>query len=90
MEKLFSCRTSKDKNKVMASASNIQWCEPCGRAGENQQAHSWWSDCSEPLCGECLKFHTRGKTTAIHKTIPILEAKKLFNGFGYSRYLSYS
>ncbi|CAC5401353.1 unnamed protein product [Mytilus coruscus] len=61
----------------MAGASNIQWCEPCGRVGENQQAHSWCSDCSEPLCGECLKFHRKGKTTANHKPIPILEAEKL-------------
>lgn len=61
----------------MAGASNIQWCEPCGREGENQQAHSWCSDCSEPLCGECLKFHRKGKTTANHKTIPILQAEKL-------------
>lgn len=59
------------------AGANIQWCEPCGRVGENQQAHSWCSDCSEPICGECLKFHQRGKTTANHKTIPILKAEKL-------------
>ncbi|XP_063400179.1 uncharacterized protein LOC134684799 [Mytilus trossulus] len=61
----------------MADAAKTQWCEPCGRVGENQQAHSWCSDCSEPLCGECLKFHPKGKSTANHKTIPILKAEKL-------------
>ncbi|CAC5401356.1 unnamed protein product [Mytilus coruscus] len=61
----------------MAGASNIKWCEPCSRDGENQPADSWCSDCNEPLCVECAKFHRKGKITANHKTIPILEAEKL-------------
>lgn len=76
METLFSFRTTKNKNKVMAGASNIQWCEPCGRVEENHPAHVWCSDCSEPLCEECLKFHPKGKATTNHKTIPILKAEK--------------
>ncbi|CAG2247801.1 unnamed protein product [Mytilus edulis] len=61
----------------MAGASNLKWCEPCSRDGENQPAESWCSDCVEPLCVECAKFHRKGKITANHKTIPILEAEKL-------------
>lgn len=57
----------------MAGASNMEWCKPCGREGEDQRAHSWCGGCSEPLCEECLKFHRKGKTTENHKTTPILE-----------------
>ncbi|XP_052065127.1 uncharacterized protein LOC127704929 [Mytilus californianus] len=65
--------------KRMAGASNIhvQRCEPCNRDGENQKAVSCCSDCIEYLCVECAKFHRKGKITANHKTISILEAEKV-------------
>ncbi|CAC5401361.1 unnamed protein product [Mytilus coruscus] len=62
----------------MAGASiHVQWCEPCNRDEENQKAVSWCSNCIEYLCMECAKCHRKGKTTANHKTIPILEAEKV-------------
>ncbi|CAG2247800.1 unnamed protein product [Mytilus edulis] len=73
---MISCRTSKDKNKVMASASNIQWCEPCGRVGENQQAHSWCSDCSELEIDTKIYAFDIECTSEIEKKIKDLTTRK--------------
>lgn len=66
----FSCRIG--KRDRMTGDSTMKLCKPCGREGEDERAHSWCNDCSEPLCKKCLKYHRKGKTTEKHKTTPIL------------------
>ncbi|CAC5355812.1 TRIM28 [Mytilus coruscus] len=55
----------------MADKNN---CAGCMRDGDTNRAPSWCSDCSEPVCVTCAKFHK--KLSPPHKIVPLEHIKR--------------
>ncbi|XP_045198973.2 uncharacterized protein LOC123553296 [Mercenaria mercenaria] len=61
--------TSKDYSRsVIAASDELKdiYCEPCADDGKQIEAEGYCVDCSEYLCGQCYKHHTRYKAFKHH------------------------
>ncbi|VDI30253.1 Hypothetical predicted protein [Mytilus galloprovincialis] len=52
-------------------------CASCLRGGDVEKPTHWCSDCSEPLCGDCYRYHMKSKVSTKHKIITIANVSDL-------------
>ena len=53
------------------------FCGMCDNRHISKQSEVWCRDCEEGLCIECIEYHSSGKFSRGHTTIPIVEYQKL-------------
>ena len=58
-------------------SASPSFCGMCDNRHISKPSDVWCRDCEEGLCTECIEYHSSGKLSRGHTTIPIVEYQKL-------------
>ena len=58
-------------------SSSPAFCGMCDNRHISKPSKVWCRECEEGLCAECIEYHSSGKLSRGHTTVPIAEYKKL-------------
>ena len=58
-------------------SASPSFCGMCDNRHISKPSEVWCRDCEEGLCTECIEYHSSGKLSRGHTTIPIAEYQKL-------------
>ena len=58
-------------------STSPSFCRMCDNRHISKSSEVWCRDCEEGLCTECIEYHSLGKLSRSHTTIPIAEYQKL-------------
>ena len=58
-------------------STSPSFCGMCDNRHISKPSEVWCRDCEEGLCAECIEYHSSGKLSRGHITIPIAEYQKL-------------
>ena len=58
-------------------STSPSFCGMCDNRHISKPSEVWCRDCEEGLCTECIEYHSSGKLSRGHTTIPIAEYQKL-------------
>ena len=58
-------------------STSPSFCGMCDNRHISKPSEVWCPDCEEGLCTECIEYHSSGKLSRGHTTIPIAEYQKL-------------
>ena len=58
-------------------SASPSFCGMCHNRRISKPSEVWCRDCEEGLCTECIEYHSSGKLSRGHTTIPIAEYQKL-------------